>query len=208
MACAILHDMNASGEVSNIDILIRKDQSLESDITGGKISNPKVSDDAVAFTFTADALPWVVPAEAQLGYDLTNSGHELSRESLRIANLPQGEYELKIDGQKIANFTDLQLVQGIELQGIETTPQYQQAMQVAMLNKERNEKAVAPLRNQWSAMKGNRQLEKDNPEEFQKWRVDFDREVAALIKLAAEYEEQIYQINRPQPHQYELSRLR
>lgn len=206
MATAILHDMNASGQVSMIGI--HKNQgNIITDVRGGKISDSKISDDTVAFIFTADSLPWVVPTEARLGYDLTNAGHELSREMLAISYLPQGEYELKIDGQKITTVGNLQLARGIELQGIETTPQYQQAMKVAMLNKERNEKAVAPLRNQWSAMKGNRQLEKDNPEEFQKWRVDFDREVAALKKLAAEYEDQIYQINQPQPHQYELIRL-
>ncbi len=205
MAFAILHDMNASGEVSTIDIRINKNDMI-SDVTGGKITDTKVSANAVAFTFTADSLPWAVPAEAQLGYDLTNAGQELSRESLRIANLPQGEYELKIDGQKIASFTDLQLVRGIELQGVQTTPQYQQAMQVAMLNKERNEKAMAPLRNQWSAMKGKRPLEKENPGEFQKWRADFDREVATLQSLAQKYEEQIYQLNQPQPHKYELIR--
>jgi len=207
MAFAFLNDMNVSRSVSNIGIHINK-KNFITDVTGGKIRDTKISDDYVSFTFTADSLPWVVPAEAQPGYDLTNSSHELSREMLAISYLPQGEYELKIDGQKITTVSNLQLARGIELQGIETTPQYQQAMKVAMLNKERNEKAVAPLRNQWSAMKGKRQLEKDNPDEFQKWRVDFDREVAALKKLAAEYEEQIYQINQPQPHQYELIRLR
>jgi len=206
MATAILHDMNASGQVSMIGIHINQNNII-TDVRGGKISDSKISDDSVAFIFTADSLPWVVPAEARPGYDLTNAGHELSREMLAISYLPQGEYELKIDGQKITTVGNLQLARGIELQEMKTTPQYQQAMQVAMLNKERNEKAVTPLRNQWSAMKGKRQLEKDNPEEFQKWRVDFDREVAALKKLAAEYEEQIYQINRPQPHQYELIRL-
>ena len=139
-------------------------------------------------------------------------------EAFSARNLKPGKYELKIDGQSAGTWTDGQLAFRVEMEGNEKTPQYQQALQVAMLNKERNDKAIRPLRGLWLQMKRWRQqlakLPADSVElpakkaAFEKWVADeFQPNLAQIKALAADYEQQIYQANQPVPRKYELTRL-
>jgi len=218
MAAAMLSDLCPRGGVSAITIQEKGDK-LAGTAGGGEIADFEADDDGVRFTFTADALPWVVPEEAQPGYDLLRAGHRYSREAFTARNLKPGRYELKIDGQSVGTFADGQLAFRLELESNEKTPQYQQALAVAMLNKERNEKAVHPLRDYWLRMKvWRRQLAqiagKDDVEsnakreQFEKWRAeDFEPGVARCLALADEYEAKIYQANQPPARKYELIRV-
>ena len=52
----------------------------------------------MSFTFTANALPWVLPPDAAEGPTLTHLGHRYGNEKLTVRNLKPGKYELKIDG--------------------------------------------------------------------------------------------------------------
>ena len=152
-------------------------------------------------------------------YDLLHAGHHYSMEAFTARNLKPGRYELKIDGQSVGTFADSRLAFRLELESNEETPQYQQALAVAMLNKERNEKAVHPLRDYWARMKGwRRQLAqiagKDDAEsnakreQFEKWRgEDFEPGVARCLALADEYEAKIYQADQPASRKYELIRV-
>ena len=99
------------------------------------------------------------------------------------------------------------------------TPQYQQALKVAMLNAERTAKAMHPLRDQWGARKGKRKEEdwlaahKDDAEyaarseAFEKWVAEFKANVTKLNALVKDYDEKIYQANQPVPRKYELTRV-
>ncbi|MFM9091444.1 MAG: SGNH/GDSL hydrolase family protein, partial [Verrucomicrobiota bacterium] len=109
----------------------------------------------VTFTHTDAALPRVVPVQstagqtkwewredARVGYELSKAGHRLSNEMLRVTGLAPGLYEVKIDGQSIGRpISHVVLGAKIELQANEATPQYRQALQVAELNRERNDLA-------------------------------------------------------------------
>jgi hypothetical protein len=67
-------------------------------------------------------------------------------------------------GQSVGTYTADQLEAGIELEGNEKTPQYQQALQVALLNKKRNDEAYRPIRDQYGTLKGKRRdLQKGDP---------------------------------------------
>jgi lysophospholipase L1-like esterase len=158
----------------------------------------------VTFTLAAKALPWVVPGEASFGYKVTHAGHRLSNESIRIVGLAPGQYDLKIDGQTIGTYAAAQLAFRVELEENAKTPEYQQALAVAVLNKERNDKAMRPLRNLWGALKGKRYANK--PEELEKFMPQFDAELAKLKALVEEYDAKISAINKPQPHRYEIVR--
>ena len=217
MAIAILDDIVAKGPVSAI-MIQDKDGKLAATAANGKVADFTAGEN-ISFSFKANALPWVLPAEAAEGYKLTHAGHRNSNEKFTARNLKPGKYELKIDGATVGTWTDSQLAFGVELEENDKTPQYQQALKVATLNKERNEKAVRPLRNAWSGMKGKRGEEKwlaDNAnspeaparrETFNKWLAGFKENVAKLQLLAKDYEDQIYKANQPAPHKYELSRV-
>ncbi len=55
---------------------------------------------------------------------------DFNRQSLKISNLPQGEYTLEIDGKETGKFTAENLAEGIDLAELTTTPQYATALEI------------------------------------------------------------------------------
>jgi len=154
-----------------------------------------------------------VPEEARPGYELSGA-KELSRETVHVIGLKPGEYVLKIDGQAVERYSYLELAEGIELQNNPKTPQYQQAMKIALLNKKRNDESVRPLRDLWAEMKVKQyslekaeeleEAEDITQEQLEKWEKEFRREVTRLCKKAEGFEKRIYEINKPEPYKYEI----
>jgi len=206
MATSIINDMVPRSTVSGI--IVSQQPKTGKFIVGagnGKATDLEATDTKISFTFKANALPWVLPPDAALGTTLTHLGHRYSNEKITVRNLKPGKYELRIDGQLIGAYLDGQLAFGVELEGNAKTPEYQQALQVAKLNKERNEKGVKPLRDLWGKLKGKRRA--GNQAELDKWLPEFKAGVAEKIALAKQYEEQIYQANKPVARKYELTRV-
>ena len=178
---------------------------------------------SLKFTFLADSLPWVVPETpseeektkwpspvgARTAYQLVAAGHRLSNERLTIVGLEPGTYELKIDGEVAGKYPHAVLGAKIELQGNAKTPQYQQALRVAELNRERNDLAIRPLRDTWGRVKGLRRQHaaEGTPEKFAPAFAELEPKIAELQALAAEYEAKIYAAAKPVPRIYELRRL-
>jgi hypothetical protein len=141
-------------------------------------------------------------------------------EAFTARNHKPGKYELKIDGQSAGTWADTQLAFRLELEVNDKTPQYQQAMRVALLNQQRNDEAVHRLRDLWSQRKkklrqivtqaggkNESQLAAEKGQ-FEKWLVEeFQPGVVKFQTLARDYEEQIYQANQPAARKYELIRL-
>jgi lysophospholipase L1-like esterase len=211
MAAAILSDLCARSSVSSIT-LQEKAGALAAAAANGKLSDFAANGDTIRFTFLANALPWVLPAEAMPGYHMIHAGHRYGVESFSAKNLKPGKYELKIDGQSVGTWTDAQLAFRVELEANEKTPQYQQALRVAMLNKERNDQAVRPLRSLWLKVKvWNRQLaqQPSKKDAFAKWMTnEFQPGAAKLEALAKSFEDKIYQANQPVARKYELIRVK
>ncbi len=210
MAYAILDNMKVLRTVSAIHIYRNEYGEWQINSSGGEVYDPEEeSASSGRFTFLAEALPWIVPEEAKLGYKLVEAGKNLSREILRINGVQPGSYEVKINNKVVGTYSDMELAAGVELQDNPNTPQYQQALQVAMLNKERNDKAVRPLRNLWGQMKHQRRsgLPEKNPDEFAQWQKEFHKKVADLQAKAKEYENRIYQINQPKPLEYYVHKV-
>jgi lysophospholipase L1-like esterase len=220
MACAILNDMIPRSTVSQIVVRQQpKTGKFTIVAVNGKASDLQAGEDKISFTFKANALPWVLPPEAADGCKLTRAGHRYSNEKITAGNLKPGRYELRIDGELVGVYTEGQLASGVELEANEKTPQYQQALKVAMLNKERNERAVKPMRDLWGRLKGQRRdvwrVEQGGDKDaaaskraaFEKWLPEFKAGVAEKIALAKQFEDRIYQANQPVARKYELSRV-
>ncbi|NLX99405.1 MAG: SGNH/GDSL hydrolase family protein [Rhodopirellula sp.] len=219
MAAAVVNDICPRTSVSAITIQ-EKGGKLAAVAANGKVTDFQADNDAVRFTFTANALPWVLPPDALPGYQLVRAGHKYSMEGFSARNLKPGKYELKIDGQSVGMWADTQLAFRLELETNDKTPQYQQALSVAMLNKERNDKVIHPLRDLWLKRKvrlaqlGRQVAEKDpqadaKKEQFAKWIADeFQPAEAKLQAEARKYEDQIYQANQPAARKYELIRVK
>jgi hypothetical protein len=219
MAYAIIDDMGLRGAISNIRTVVHPNGRCRVSGTGGKATDVEHTGDTLAFTWTANSLPWVVPAEAQLGSDLLKLGRRASREGMDVYGLRSGKYEVSIDGQVVATYTDVQLARGIELQSNSRTPQYQQASQVAKLNKLRNQDPIAKLRGEWSQFQRFSRLRrraKESPEDaglaaqladLGKKIEGMDDRIANHEAAAKEIEDKIFQINQPEPRRYVLQRV-
>ena len=215
MAVAIIDNIVARSQVSQV-VIAEKDGKLDATAANGTLTGFQQSGDGVSFTLAANALPWVLPPDAAEGPALTALGHRYGNEKVTVRNLKPGKYELKIDGTPVGQWTDGQLAFGVELEGNAKTPQYQQALKIALLNKQRNETAYHPLRDQYSQLKGKRRAlakadaEKDpqleaKQTEFAAWYTDQKAKVAELLGKAKEIETQIYAANQPQPRKYEFA---
>lgn len=208
MAFAILNDMHVNRRVSSITAAPGK-RGWNVKAAAGEVSNIDYQEENLSFDFQAKSLPWVLPPEAALGYELTVAGHKMSVERLKVGGLPAGKYDVKIDGKTVGTWSHLTLGGKIELQANDKTPQYQQALQVAMLNKERNDEAIRPLRNVFRGLRDHyrKGTDKESPEEFAAFLKEFKVKVAELEKLAREYEAKIYAAAQPKKHHYEISRV-
>lgn len=220
MATAIISDMIPRSTVSGL--FVRKQPKTGKyavTAVNGKAGDLQADDDKISFTFKANALPWVLPPEAADGYKLTSAGHRYSNEKITVGHLKPGKYELRIDGELAGAFLDSQLAFGVELEGNDKTPQHQQALKVAMLNKDRNDQAMRPLRDLWRSLKAKRrdlQRLEQGPDkaaadakraELEKWLPEFKAGIAEKIALAKQFEDKIYEANKPVARQYELTRV-
>ncbi|AYD47495.1 SGNH/GDSL hydrolase family protein [Arachidicoccus soli] len=118
------------------------------------ISNLKVSSGKLQFDYLAKSLPFPVDTIVR-GWEETKPSSdalkvipfmkEFDNELLVVKNLSAAKYVLKIDGQKIGEWSSTDLANGINLAKQKNTPEYQQASEIMELNEER-----------WSIEKGTR----------------------------------------------------
>lgn len=212
--------------VSGVTIMPHKNGWIAGTGKTGTVTDLKVAEgvDGATFTFLARSLPWVVPTEAftdeeigakwgdqtdaTVGYKFTIAGHRLSSERLRFVGIAEGEYEILIDGVPLSKtYTHSQLSMKIEIQADEATPQYQQALRVAELNRDRNDLAIRPIRNLWSGIKGMRNKH-EGTEEFEKLYEAQKEKIDTLLALAEDYEAQIFEAAKPIARKYEIRRVK
>ena len=209
MAVAIVNDLTPERRsVSRIVANLKNDGQWTATARGGSIENIDGTPEGLSFVFTADSLPWVLPPEANAGFVLTKAGHRLSNEQLQVAGLKPGKYEVRIDGTAIGPaVSHVKLGFKLELQSNPGTPQYQQALEVAVLNKERNDKAVHPLRDAWRKPQSVWRAETIDQEKLKTTLEEIEPKLQELEALAAEYEAKIYAAAKPLPRKYEIVRV-
>ncbi|WP_203235069.1 hypothetical protein [Mucilaginibacter terrigena] len=150
---------------------------------------------------------------------------EFNREMLTVKSLSNGQYDLLIDGEKMGSWSAAEFAKGINLAGISTTPQYQQAIQVRELNEERWE-IERRLRNymwmEYDFLKDKGMLFKDNNAAMDSVKLhaaknifvngnkdNYSRARYKSLRDAWQKEmnvltNQIYAINKPQTHRIEI----
>ena len=207
MAASFLDALHVPAVVCNTQATLTPKGWKVSVSPGGKAID--IDGDADHLTFTAQdpALPWILPAETAIGYKLSTAGHHHSSEPFRAVGLSPGKYELKIDGQSIGVFPAPLLAVKIELQNYEKCPQYQQALAVADLDKEKNDKVVHPLRDLYAHLKGKRHEKGSTPESVAAYVEEIKPKLADLDKQQAEYDQKIYDAAQPKPLKYELTKV-
>lgn len=204
MAHALLKDLNVEPLVSSV-LLARGKDGWKAQTKNAELSNLEIDGATIGFDLLAQSLPWVVPEAARQGYALSQAA-SLSGETLQLVGLEPGQYELKIDGNAVGTYSDIEWAGGIALQENASTPQYQQALEVATLNKKRNDEAVHPLRNEWRDLK--RKQQEGMPEKFAEWMNEFKTKTAEFEAAALNLEEEIYRANQPRSHRYTIVQVK
>jgi hypothetical protein len=195
MALSLLQQVNETGAIlgTGVKLVSGQWQALNAGVTDVK-GNPGRT---VSYTVTPKSLPWVEYEEAPIGTKITSAGHRASQESHIVSGLINGRYDLQINGQLVGTYDERTFGVHAEIEADPESPTYQQALKVAALNKERNEKAVHPLRDLWGKQKGMLRKKAEDPAGYDAWQVEFKAKRAELDALAAKYEDEIYQINQP-----------
>jgi hypothetical protein len=93
------------------------------------------------FDCLEQSLPWPVDPAAREALDLVPLQAELNRECFS-AEVPDGEYALRIDGREVGRYHAESLRAGIDLASNENTPQYEQALRVRRANQDRSDLEV------------------------------------------------------------------
>jgi hypothetical protein len=132
--------------------------------------------------------------------------------------LAPGKYTLTIDGVEVGTYDNVQLERHIELQEDERTPQYQQALVVARLNKRRNEGPINALRDEWWNFQDYVDARREADEHPDKIKcrevlttaerqiVGMERRVAKDDADAKMVEDKIFELNKPPARKYALLR--
>ena len=113
-----------------------------------KISGLQVTGNDLEFNYLANALPyptdsivrgWGAHKSQKDALKLISFTKEFNQELLKVSGLTNGTYQLKIDGQNIAQFPASELASGVNMAELVNTPQYQQATKIMILNENRLE---------------------------------------------------------------------
>jgi lysophospholipase L1-like esterase len=145
MAHLFLKAQGLSAEVSTVVVDAAAGKLVTA--TNGTVEDLKAEPASLSFKHSARALPYPVASGAKPALEIIPFQNEFNQELLQIRGLKSGDYELKIDGRNIARFSAGELSSGINLAGMEQTPQYQQAMTVLNFNDKRRALISERLRN-------------------------------------------------------------
>lgn len=122
MAYVILTSLSAPDMVADIviDAGTGKIKASGTDVTG---LSTQVN---VEFSAKDSALPMYMPIEAESALEIIPIPQKINRHMLRISGLPEGKYQLLIDGVPVAKFGGAQLESGVNLSEY-PTPAWNQA---------------------------------------------------------------------------------
>jgi len=197
MAWAILKALGATPMVSRaeIDCAAKKSSTSQCEISNLKVA---VADGSVSFDRLDEALPMPIDPRAEASLKLAPVLEELDRYELRINGLPEGNYELSIDGESATKTSTAELGKGLNL-AIHAGPITKQAQEVLDLVVKKNNQFFTRWRNvQLYDVPGWAQ----SPE-TEKLR---SAELARLDQQISDTEAQIDNARRPKTRHWELKR--
>ena len=229
MAYTFLKAQQVPALVSKIKVDAVRGSVLEQE--NCKVSGIKAAAGTVAFTGKENALPFPITDEVRKSLErFIPLVSNLDQEILTVSGLSAGRYEVLIDGKPVQTNSAAELGAGVNLALNTNTPQFKQAQTVADLIWKRhalvqNLRTVAAVRHfifgRANIKPGDlaaenkaldEQLEKNRKANFTygNYQIDTYRKYSGSVpqieKQAAELWEQVFAVNQPQPHGYEIRR--
>jgi lysophospholipase L1-like esterase len=109
MAAVILEGLKADGEVSSATL---KADGKVVEVKGCKISDVSAKDGKLSFTRIDERGPWPISPAAKSAIELLPKTLELSKYTLHVTGLAEGEYHVTIDGKPAATVSAKLLAEG------------------------------------------------------------------------------------------------
>lgn len=113
MAYLALKGMDAPSVVAGVRLGLPQLQVLET--WGGKIKRLRGTDKGLSFVQQIEAFPWPIPEDAIQGLEAFPLGEDLNLWRLQVTGLPEGEYEIKVNGKVIGSRRGEELSRGLNL---------------------------------------------------------------------------------------------
>jgi hypothetical protein len=143
MAWIILKGLGGTPTVSQADMDYADKRSSSHQC---EVDNLKIGDGAVSFDRLDEALPMPIDSRAEASLKLAPILDELDLYELRITHLPEGTYDVSIDGEKTANASAAELAKGLNL-ATKAGPITKQAQEVLDLVFKKNDRFFTRWRN-------------------------------------------------------------
>lgn len=219
-----LTELNEPTEVSNVEIDAKKNslkRAFNCDIT-----NLNASEDKVSFDILEASLPFVVPQDAQYVLKHIPFQDKFNRQMLKISGL-SGKYSLKIDGEKVGEYTAKELANGVNLALNSKTPQYKQAedvykvctkfrgeaaryrsiFMIELFNRKTMDKLLSVKDKIAFVTNLAKNMEPGYVQNATKNYAKNKPRQAEMAKKLKEINDLIYKTSKPKPHKYELEKI-
>ena len=134
MAYLFLDQTGAPQDVWRLEIDVKTQKVLEQKNT--EASNLVVTPAHLSFSNKEMALPFPLIEDAKAAYDLVPFLNRLNQQVLKIRNLADGNYNLRINDTDVGTYTQSDLEKGVNLAANPSTPQSILAQKIASLCKE------------------------------------------------------------------------
>lgn len=113
MAYLALKGMEAPSGVAGVRLDVPQLRVLEA--WSGKIKRLRWTDKGLSFVQQIEVLPWPIPEDTTQGLEAFPFWEDLNLWRLQVTGLPEGEYEIKVNGKVIGSRTAEELSQGLNL---------------------------------------------------------------------------------------------
>ena len=197
MAHAILTQLNAPAVVSTATVVADERTTEAPSPVGCKLSDVTKIDGGVSFTRLDDALPLPIQKDWLAMLPYTNDLKDLNLYGLTVAGLKDGDYDIAIDGVKVAKASAKELAAGVNLGNVQAGPIFEQGNKV------------------WQAINAKNAMVKDrffNVVRFNApdWLADVvkERKPAELAKRMEKIDKaqaDIYKLAAPVPHKFTVT---
>jgi lysophospholipase L1-like esterase len=199
MAAALLKDLGADGFVSSVTM---DSSGKVTEAKGCQVEGLKAEGEKIEFDRLDERLPFPIPDEAQAVLPLCPAILDLSRYTVQVTGLKDGNYTLKINGIATATLPAKELAAGVNLTAFGVSPQARDvnplvAQKRAILAAVSGKEGVV---GQWRGLSQKAYAAGAAPE--------LREQLAALTKKVEEADEKIREAARPQKLHFELSPVR
>ena len=230
MAYAFLKAQQVPKYVSKVALDFYKHELLEE--INATVSGLKFSKSSIACTILEQALPFPQTDWIARGLSAVPFENEMNQQIFTVHGLLEGVYKMTIDGKYVGTWSEHELNSGVNLALIEHTPQFLQALEVKALNDRRSRyqgrlREIAYVFYRSGLARSNIDLEDETAVreyldnklkeiEGLPWHAyvknqyvaynDKVREMNSILSRLVDVQENLYVINQPRAHRYELTR--